>query len=139
MEHASIDFWQNHSIRFLEMVFRAGKRERLTYPDGYGRETRQCGDTIEIFLMVRDGRVESAAFETNGCLYSVACANAVVHLIEGKLLTEVWELDPTHVLDFLETLPEKEGHCADLAIASLRLALLDAQDNAKNPWKRFYR
>jgi len=139
MEQASVDFWQNHSVRFLEMVFRGGKRERLTYPDGYGKKTRQCGDTIEIFLMVRDGRLDSVAFETDGCLYSLACANAVAHLAQGMTLIEAWEITPDAVTDYLETLPEREKHCADLAVSSLQAALLSAHENARNPWKKFYR
>jgi nitrogen fixation protein NifU and related proteins len=139
MEQARIDFWESHSVRFLEMVFRGSKRERLTYPDGYGKKTRQCGDTIEIFLMVRDGRLDSVVFETDGCLYSLACANAVAHLAQGKTLSEAWEITPDAVMDYLETLPERETHCADLAILSLQAALLSAQENARNPWKKFYR
>lgn len=121
------------------MAFLADKRERLRYPDGYGRMSRQCGDTIEIFLTVRDGNLASVAFETNGCVYSVACANAVAHLAEGKGLAEAWEITPEAVTAYLETLPEHEKHCADLAVSSLQAALLNAQDTLRNPWKKFYR
>ncbi len=139
MDQSNVERWQNHSVRFLEMVFRGGKRERLRCPDGYGKVTRPCGDTVEIFLTVRDGHLDSAAFETNGCLYSLACASTVVHLAEGRTLSEAWEISPTEVLDYLETLPEHEKHCADLAVAGLRAALLNVQENARNPWKKFYR
>ncbi len=139
MERNGVDFWQRHSIRFLEMVFLATKRERLSHPDGYGQRTRECGDTIEIFLTVRDGRVASVAFDTNGCLYSVACANAVAHLAEGKTMSEAWEITPDAVMDFLETMPEHEKHCAQLAVSSLQAALLDAQDTLRHPWRKFYR
>ena len=139
MNQDTITFWQQHSVRFLEMALRADKREVLKSPDGYGKKTRECGDTIELFLTVRDGRIVHASFETNGCLYSVACANAVVHLVEGKSIREAWQISPEMIADYLETLPQKEFHCAQLAVHALFLALANCQENAKNPWKKFYR
>ena len=50
----NFDFWQNHSLHYLEMAFRSDKRETIDHPDGYGKRTGQCGDTVEIFLTVRN-------------------------------------------------------------------------------------
>jgi len=139
MDQCGIDFWQNHSLRFLEMVFQANKREVLRNPDGYGKSSRgECGDTIEIFLTLRDGRIASASFETNGCLYTLASANAVVHMVEGKTIEDAWEITPEEVMDYLETLPRAEKHCAQLAVRTLQHALLDARENQRHPWKKFY-
>lgn len=139
MDQCSIDFWQNHSVKFLEMVFRAGKREILKNPDGYGKSFRgECGDTIEIFLTLREGKIAWASFETNGCLFTLASANAAVHLAEGKTLTEAWEIDPEDIVDYLETLPRAEKHCAELAVQALQNALLNARENERDPWKRLY-
>ncbi len=127
MEQSGLDFWERHSLQFLEMAFETFKRETLEKPDGYGKKTRECGDTIEIFLMLDEAKIRSASFETDGCLYSVACSNAVVHLAEGKTLPEAGRITPENVIRYLETLPENESHCADLAVAALRLALDDAR------------
>lgn len=139
MNEESVNFWRQHSLVFLEMALRADKREVLKNPDGYGRKTRECGDTIELFLTVRDGKIVHASFETNGCLYSVACANAVIHFIEGKTISEAWQISPEMVAEYLETLPGKEFHCAQLAVQALFMALASCQENEKNPWKKFYR
>lgn len=138
MSHNSLDFWQNHSVRFLEMAFRTDKRETLKYPDGYGRCSRECGDTMEIFLCVRDGSITSASFQTDGCIYSHACANAAVHMAEGKSLEEAGEITAEKISEFLETLPKEEKHCADLAAKTLQLALMNAKETKRNPWKKFY-
>ncbi len=135
----SMSFWQDHSLRFLEMAFRNDRRESLSQPDGYGRQTRQCGDTVEIYLLLRDGIIHSASFETNGCIYSVACANAAVHLCLGKSLEEAMDVTAPAIVECLETLPEPERHCADLAAAALRQALMDARETLKRPWRRLYR
>jgi nitrogen fixation NifU-like protein len=122
-----LDFWERHSLHFLEMAFETHKRETLEKPDGYGRKARECGDTVEIFLMLEGGKIRSASFETNGCLYAVACANAVVHLAEGKSLQDAHRLTPKNVMDYLVTLPEKEAHCAELAVNALHMALESSQ------------
>jgi len=132
-------FWQKHSLRFLEMVFKADRRESLKQPDGYGRQTRECGDTIEIYVILRNGLIDSASFETNGCIYSVACANAAVHLALGKSLPEARSITAASIVDYLETLPEHERHCAELAATVLQLALTDAQETLRLPWRKFYR
>lgn len=132
MDQASFDFWQKHSLQFLEMALRADKRERFAPADGYGQAQGACGDIVHIFLQVRDGHICSASFETNGCLYTVACANTVVHLAEGKTLLEAQSIDPESVFRWLETLPEEEFHCAELAVGALQMALAGVEPAAAN-------
>jgi hypothetical protein len=36
--------------------------------DGFGRVTGSCGDTMEIWLKVRNGTIASATFMTDGCV-----------------------------------------------------------------------
>lgn len=138
MDQSSMDFWQNHSDKFLEMVFSTDKREVLRFPDGYAKCSRECGDTMEIFLSVRGGSIVSASFQTDGCLYSHACANAAVHLVEGRSLEEACEITAEEISDFLETLPKADEHCAELAARTLHLALRNARETVRNPWKKFY-
>ncbi len=138
MDQAAIDFWQNQSLPFLEMALRTDTRGVLRNPDGYAKTSRECGDTIEIFLVVRNGRIESAAFETDGCLFAVVCANAAVHLVRGKTLQEGLALSPEDIIGYLETLPPEENHCAEQAIEVLRLAIADGRENERQPWKKFY-
>lgn len=139
MDQTTAEFWQNHSVRFLEMVVSTDKRGSIDNADGYGHAGRECGDSLEIYLNVDDDTIRSAYFETDGCFYTVACGNAVVHLVEDKTIGEASALRTSHILDYLETLPEGEIHCAEMAIRSLRLALEDLRENNRQPWKKFYR
>jgi nitrogen fixation protein NifU and related proteins len=118
-----LDFWQKHSLSFLEMALRADKRERLRPASGHGLAQGACGDTVEIFIQVRDDCIGGASFETDGCLYTIACANTVVHLVEGKSLQYAQNLEPESIHGFLQTLPQEEFHCAELAVEALRMAL----------------
>ena len=120
-----LDFWQKHSLSFLEMALHVDKRVRLRQADGHGLVQGSCGDTIEFFIQVRDNSIGGASFETDGCLSTIACANTVVHLIEGKSVQYAQDLEPETIVGFIETLPEEELHCAELAVAALQMALAD--------------
>jgi nitrogen fixation NifU-like protein len=138
MNDAPSDFWQTHSLQFLEMAFRSDKRETIAQPDGYGKNTGVCGDTIELFLVVRGGCIHHAAYETDGCLHTNACANTVVAMIEGKPLQAAWEITAEAVAAYLETLPQDHFHCAELAVGALYKALANARQVADAPWKKAY-
>ena len=139
MDQKVIDFWRQHSVNFLTMVLENGRRERIDHPDGYGKCSRECGDTLEIYLMSRNGRIGSASFYTDGCIYTIACANALVRMIEGKSIQEARAISPRQIADFLESLPKTEIHCAELAVRTLHAALLDLMATERQPWTKFYR
>ncbi len=133
------DFWQHHSLTFLEMAFRTDRRERLANADGYAQKTGDCGDTVEFFLDVDNGIIRTIAYDINGCLNTNACCNAVISMVEGQPLATAWEIGPEHVADLLHTLPDDHFHCAELVVGTLYLALSDARENQRSPWKKMYR
>lgn len=139
MDQSQLDFWRQHSTNFLEMALSNDRCERIQHPDGYGKYGRECGDTLEFFLIVRNETIHSASFYTEGCIYTVACANTLVRMIEGKSPEEASGIEVQDVVDFLETLPGKERHCAELAVNALRLALMDLKQTERQPWTKFYR
>ena len=61
-------FWQEHSLHYLEMAFRSDRREVIEHPDGYGKRTGDCGDTVEMFLSIR-GR-SCISFNSYLCFYN---------------------------------------------------------------------
>ena len=139
MEPKRFDFWQDHSAHYLEMAFRTDRREVIKKPDGYGKKTGDCGDTVEMYLTVSKDRIQSVSFETNGCLSTSACANTVAELAEGKQVEEVWQITPDDVVDYLETLPPQNTHCAELAVGAFYLALRNYQELKRDSWKKLYR
>ncbi len=133
------DFWQDHSLVFLEMAFRSDSRERLEKADGYGKKTGDCGDTVEFFINLEGDTIRILSYDINGCLNTNACCNAIVSLARGKELDAAWEISPEQVAGFLESLPRDHFHCAELAVGTLYLALTNARENQRSPWKKMYR
>ena len=127
-----------YSPRYLEMATQMDKRRTIKDPDGYGKRTGECGDTVEMFLIVRKNRIHSISFITDGCINTHACANCVAFLAEGKSIAEAWEISHEKVVDYLETLPEEDTHCAELAVGAFYLALVNFQEFKHAPWKRLY-
>ncbi|WP_245589145.1 iron-sulfur cluster assembly scaffold protein [Desulfatirhabdium butyrativorans] len=137
-EASKTDFWQSHSMKFLEMAFRTDKMESMVHPDGFGTKTGDCGDTVEIYLKLQDERIAAASYGLRGCLNTAACANAIIEMIEGKSIDEAWEITPETVAEYLETLPADHFHCAELAVGALYLALSDSREKQQSPWKKLY-
>ena len=138
MEQKKFDFWQDHSLHYLEMAFRTDRREVIKQPDGYGKRTGDCGDTVEMYLTIRSDRIQAVSYETDGCLSTNACANTVAELIEGKDVGSAWELTPEDVIKYLETLPPENTHCAELAVGAFYLALRNYQEFKRDSWKKLY-
>jgi nitrogen fixation NifU-like protein len=124
----AFDFWQDHSNEYLEMAFCNDYREVVHNPDGYGKRTGECGDTVEFYLTVTENKLEYIAFESNGCLNTNACANTVAHLSKGKSVDSAWDIKPEDILEYLKTVPEHEHHCAELSVGAFYLALSDCKN-----------
>ncbi len=125
MLNNSTDFFQAHSIKYIEMALRTDRIERVNDPDGYGTRTGDCGDTVEFFLTCKDNMIASSSFQVQGCMNTTACSNTVAKFIQGKPIESAWKITPEKVAKFLETLPEDHFHCAELAVGALYLALAD--------------
>jgi len=84
--------------------------------DGHARITGPCGDTMEFWVLMRDGTVEKASFVTDGCGPSLAAGSLATCLAQGKRLEEATAIGQREILNALGGLPERVGHCALLAV-----------------------
>ena len=138
MKKDKFNFWRDHSANFLKMAFRFDKRERPKGPDGQDRNAGECGDAIEMYLFIHSGLIQSISFNISGCLNTNACCNTVAYLAEGKSVEEAWGITPENVVDYLETLPPGNYHCAELAVGAFYKALSNYHENQTFQWKKFY-
>ena len=94
-------------------------------PDGHGRVTGSCGDTMQIFLKFENNKVKEATFVTDGCGSSTVCASFAAELAFGKTPDELVEITGETILKILGSFPEENRHCAFLAADTLQDALHD--------------
>ncbi len=98
---------------------------RMNDPDGSALVKGLCGDTMEMYLVIEDGRVSRASFHTDGCSSSIACGSAAARLAGGRTLDETLRISPADIIDDVGDLPIASAHCAILAVMALHKALAD--------------
>jgi len=107
--------------------------------DGFAKVTGPCGDTMQIWLKVKDNTISEARFLTDGCGTTIAAGSMVTEMARGKKVAQVQKISQQDVLSALGGLPEESEHCALLAANTLKEAVKDYLDLKKEPWKRAYR
>ncbi len=107
--------------------------------NGYAKVTGPCGDTVEVWLKVRNGTIAEASFLTDGCGTSIASGSMVTEMVKGKSVNQAWKISHQDVLSVLGGMPEESQHCALLAANTLKEAIRDYLVMKKEPWKRAYR
>jgi len=110
----------------------------LPDPDGQGHSKGSCGDLLEIYLRVKNGKISDVRFMPEGCVHTIACGSALTTLIKGSSIEDAAQVDADVIDKSLGGLPRDHKHCAVLAVTSLRAALRDYFAKAKQPWKRIY-
>lgn len=95
-------------------------------PDGYGSVGNpNCGDVAEIFISVKDGRIDDIRFRTFGCGPAIAVSSMVTEMAKGMALEEAMKITRTDVARELEGLPPQKMHCSNLGADALHAAIRD--------------
>jgi len=123
------------SPKIMEFGIRPGRYGVVSRPDGHSRVSSHCGDTIEMYLRMKNGRVEEARFTSEGCVTTVASAQAASEMAVGKTVRECLAINQTSIDAYLQGLPEESRHCAYLAALALHRALRDYAIHRKGHWK----
>jgi nitrogen fixation NifU-like protein len=111
----------------------------LPNADGFGSVTGPCGDTMEIWLKVRDSSITDVSFWTDGCGTSIASGSIATEIIRGKNIKQALHINQGEILRALGGLPEDSIHCALLAADTVRAAIQDYLALKREPWKKAYR
>lgn len=100
--------------------------------EGYAVVTGPCGDTDEMFLGIKGGRIQQVKFTTDGCLFTIAACQAVAYMAVGRTVHECLRITQHAVIEHLGGLPVAHEHCALLASMTLQKALRDYAVKQKN-------
>ncbi|HDL09834.1 MAG TPA: Fe-S cluster assembly scaffold protein NifU [Candidatus Omnitrophica bacterium] len=94
--------------------------------DGIGRVGNPvCGDMMELYIRVKEGRIIDAKFKTFGCGAAIATSSIVTELIKGKTIEEALKISNETVTEALGGLPKHKLHCSVLAEQALKAAIED--------------
>jgi nitrogen fixation NifU-like protein len=81
---------------------------------------------MQIDLQIVDGRILDARFLADGCGATLACGSMLTKMACSKTLEQAKQISPDELLIALDGLPDDHLHCAELAVMTLREAVIDA-------------
>jgi nitrogen fixation NifU-like protein len=139
LEEIQKELWAGYTETVIEHAQHPRNVGSIPNADGFGSVTGPCGDTMEIWLKIADGKIKEAKFWTDGCGPSIAAGSMITEMAQGKGLAEASKITQKDVLNALEGLPEESLHCALLAANTLKGAIKDYLAYKNEPWRRAYR
>lgn len=74
-----------------------------------------CGDAMQLFAHVENGRIVRASCKTFGCAPAVAAGSVLTELLAGLPLADAAQLGPAAIEEALGGLPPMKRHAAQLA------------------------
>jgi len=138
-EYIMVDMKSTYTETVIDHAMNPRNVGSIDGADGFATVTGPCGDTMAIWLRVRDGAIKDIAFWTDGCGTTIAAGSMVTELAKDKAVRDALRIGQKDVLDALGGLPEESVHCALLAANTLREAVRDYLACQKEPWKKAYR
>lgn len=95
-------------------------------PDGYAEVgSSECGDTMEMFLRIKDGRIEDIKYKTYGCCAAIASSSIATDMAKGKTVDEAEGISKADIVEELGGLPEKKWHCSLMVEDAIKAAIAD--------------
>ena len=83
----------------------------------------KCGDTMKLYLKVKDGCIDDIKFQTYGCGAAIASSSMLTEMVKGKTIEEALKINNQDVANELGGLPPMKLHCSNLAADALQDAL----------------
>jgi NifU-like protein involved in Fe-S cluster formation len=82
-----------------------------------------CGDHLVMMIEIEAGRVKAARWRASGCPPTLAAADCLVEMIEGRDLGVATAITPEEIMARFEGFPKTSRHAAQLAVDAVREAI----------------
>ncbi len=121
-----------YSKKVMEHFLNPRNMGKIDDPDGVGVAGNPvCGDTMTIYIKVKNNRIVDIKFQTFGCAAAIATSSMITELAKGKTIEEAEKITRDDVADALEGLPPIKMHCSNLAADALKAAIEDYKKRRK--------
>ena len=92
---------ENRYKKFIELFRNPLNRSEMEDADviEVGRNT--CGDSLTVYLKIKNGKIEDASYEGAFCAFSNASASQVTEFVKGMKIEDVLALDKPKLFELL--------------------------------------
>ncbi len=120
----------------MESIYKEQLLDHYKNPRNYGKMMNPhihkedsnplCGDVIEIFVRIKDDKVDSVSFEGKGCVISQATASILTDELKGKTILEIQSLEREDILDLIGVnLTPSRVKCAMLPLITIKKGIIE--------------
>lgn len=124
--------YSQYSIKVIEHFMTPQNVGSMVDYDGKGTfGDPGCGDSLTIYIKVKENIIEDISFLVFGCTASVATSSMTTVIAKGKTIEEALKIEEEDIVEALDGLPESKLHCSNLGVQALRNAIKDYLDKKK--------
>jgi nitrogen fixation NifU-like protein len=116
---------RDYSEKVIELFLNPRNLGKIADADAHGKVRGSCGDTMDIFLKIKNDKIIDAKFITDGCGPSIVCGGTVTELVKARYIRDAFKINAEKILEELGGLPEADQHCAKLAADTLHDAIFN--------------
>ncbi|MCF7910530.1 Fe-S cluster assembly scaffold protein NifU [Candidatus Pacearchaeota archaeon] len=121
---------QQYSKEVMENFLNPKNMGEIKNPSGIGKVGNPvCGDVMQIFLKIKDEKIQDIKFKTFGCAAAIATSSMVTQVVKGKTLEDAKNISMQEIAKQLGGLPPLKMHCSNLAVDALKKAIEDYEKN----------
>lgn len=121
--------YSGYSMKVIEHFMSPKNVGSLKSPDGKGTYgDLKCGDSLTIYIRVKDNIIYDIGFLVFGCTASIATSSMITDMAKGKTIEEALSITEEQVIDALDGLPQNKRHCSVLGVKALKAAIDDYKE-----------
>jgi len=98
---------------------------QMNDPTAAASITGPCGDTMEVYLVVKDDIIQDIKYHTDGCGNTRSCGHAIARRALGQNITNALSISVGELIRSGDCRPAEGRHCAILAVSMLYRAVAD--------------
>ena len=125
MEHDGENSIADYPLEVVDLINNPKYFGRMNDPVSSSYLKGPCGDAMEFYLVIEEGKITEIKYYTDGCQATRACAAMAAKLAEGKTIKEALLISAGEVIVRLKGLPKDHLHCSILSVSTLYRAIAD--------------
>ncbi|HBA36439.1 TPA: iron-sulfur cluster assembly scaffold protein [Candidatus Falkowbacteria bacterium] len=119
----------NYTKKTIDNFLKPKNIGSIKKPDGYAQIGNMvCGDQLDFFLKVEQGKIKEVKFLSFGCASNIATASVLTEKVKGMTIVQAKKYNWQKIVGELGGLPQQKVHCSVMAVQGLKKAIEDYEN-----------